>query len=193
MQTLQMSNNLMRKNLRSVSKFLLKPLCLVMLLIIISCGCKAQFYFAISFDKNIDSLYYKSTATWVIPLPLFVTKQEFSMDEGKTYLRPRLFGKKLEGYVENIPSGKKQLRNYKTARVLGLIQMTVLPIIFVIKESNRVNEFNRKYQPPYPEDTEIGYMPYVGGFFLTGGITYHFIAKAYFRKSLKEYYKFKKL
>ncbi len=77
-------------------------------------------------------------------------------------------------------------------RVLGLVQMLILAPLFLKKEIDWTNEYNAKYSPPYPDIQSPGYIWYSFGFMYTDAITYHFISKPFFRKSLREYHKYKK-
>jgi len=156
-----------------------------MLISITSASSGQSLFFIIKFKKEIDSIYYKSKSVWLLPSPLIVNRQEFSIDNAQTYVRAGMFGQKLRPYIKDIPYAKNDLNIYTAIRLAGIIQMFVLSPIFIKKQIDWVNNYNQSYQPPYPDISGPGYIWYSIGFMYSGAITYHFISKPFFRKALK--------
>lgn len=171
----------------------MKKTFLIFLLFISNTGWCQQFFLAVPFHSVIDSIYYRSTTTWIIPTPVFITTQRFSMDKGITLMRAGLMGERLNKYVYNIPKAKRNLRSFQITRAIGLAQAFIIAPIFLKKEIDWVNYYNSFYGPPYPDIKGPPYMAYFFGFLFTGAITYHFISKPFFKRSLKEYHKLHRL
>lgn len=146
------------------------------------------FFLAIPIRKELDSIYYKSKTTWILPSPFMFTVQKYSMDKGQTYLRSGIMANNLNKFIKDIPEARRSLNAYKVTRMLGLFQMVVLPFYFLKREIDWVNNYNRTYSPPYPDIKKPPYMGYAFGFLYTGAITYHFVSKPFLRKSLRRYY-----
>jgi hypothetical protein len=111
------------------------------------------------------------------------------MDKGQTYQRTGIIGWRLNPYVKSYPKSKRNLRMYQAVKILGIAQMFVIAPLFLKKQIDWDGEFNRKYDPPYPD---IESPPYVGYFFLflyTGALTNQVLARPFIKKSLKEYHR----
>ncbi|MCK4664128.1 MAG: hypothetical protein KAT68_14770 [Bacteroidales bacterium] len=154
---------------------------------------KAQnFYIYIGgIKKEIDSIYYKSTTGWSVLTPYaFVTKR-FSPDYGENWERAGMLGQNLRPYIQNNPNALKNLNTYSTIRLVGIAQMFVIAPIFLIKEIQWTNEYN-KTGPPYEDIGSPGYIWGFVGFLYSGAITYHLISKPFFKNAMYDYYSDKK-
>lgn len=158
----------------------------------------AQFgniYVRKKFTKQIDSIFYKSVTTWVIPTPFVYNKQYYSVDNGASYLKAGFLGQNLKPNLLNKPGINSNLNIYTSIRIVGLGQMAVLAPYFVIKDINWIakNDIAQQSTTAHTITKRPPNLWYALGVFITGSITYHLLSKPFIKKALKKHHQYQKL
>lgn len=142
-------------------------------------------------NKNYNSLYYRTSSTYIAPLPFAFVSKKFSPDSGTTWIHAGTFGQNLRPYIQKNPRALKNLNIYSAIRTAGIAQIFVIAPVFLIKEI----QYEKDYQaagPPY-EPNDSKYVPYIFAFIYSGSITYHLIAKPFLKNAIREYHSIEKL
>ncbi|MBI2721373.1 MAG: hypothetical protein HYX39_04280 [Bacteroidetes bacterium] len=174
-----------------MKKFII-PLTLICLYFKVSAQKPAQFNtfnYAKTFEKKIDSIFYKSSTTWIIPTPFIYNKQFYSIDEGQTYLKAGPFGQNLKPNLLNTPDIRSNINIYTSIRIIGVSQMVIVAPYFLIKDINWIinNDFNR-VNSVNTVDKRPPNLWYALGFFISGSLTYHLLSKPFIKKALSKHH-----
>jgi len=145
-----------------------------------------------SFNRDLDSIFYKRNVTWFIPGYILYAQQDFSVDSGKTYIAPGLFGRRLRKNLVNDQSIRANIAGFGIVRGLGLAQM-VGSTYFIGKHiqwlaNNNILDPRNTAMPKAPPDIWYGI-----AVFFTGELTYHILSKHFIKKALMKNHQKKKL
>ncbi len=146
----------------------------------------------VKFHNKMDSLYFRSQTTWITLTPIFFAKKEFSPDKGETWLKVGLLGKGVKPYVVQDSLGRRNINNYKIARLVGITQMWVASPLLLYKHFTYDPEpQSTSDDPEDPLSTqqsqfgEGGYLTASILVFATGALTYHLLSRNFLYNSLE--------
>jgi len=160
------------------------------LLFSLSLTAKAQV--PVKFQNEMDSLYFRSQTTWITLTPFFFSRKEFSPDKGKTWLKVGLIGQNVKPYVVQDSLGRRNINNYKIARILGISQMWVASPLLLYKhftyEAKPQSTSEEPEDPLSTQQTQFGEGGYLTAailVFATGALTYHLLSRNFLYSSLE--------
>ena len=145
--------------------------------------------FRVPYTNQMDSILYNDSVTIFMPNSWVKVNKRFISENGFTCQRIGFLGQRLDDYYISSVKAKRNHKYFKIARVVGVIETLVLFPLFLKMEIDYTNEFNAKYSAPYPDIKQPSYLHYSMLCLISGTITYHFAAKHFFKKSIREYKK----
>jgi len=168
----------------------MRPIVIVSILFFMLPGIsKAQV--PVKFHHSMDSLYFRSETTWITLTPFFFAKKEFSPDKGRTWQRVGMLGQNVRPFVIQDSLGRRNINNYKIARIVGITQMWVACPLLLYKH------FTYDPEPRSADDSdenplddqqafgEGGYLTAAILIFGTGALTYHLLSRNFLYNSLE--------
>ncbi len=148
-----------------------------------------------TFEKQIDSIFYKSKTSWVMPTPFVFNKQFYSVDSGATYKKVGFFGQNVKRRMAKAPGIRTNINLYTTVRILGLSQMAILAPYFVVRDVNWLieNDFKKKPATPHTAFKRPPNLWIALGVYITGSITFYLLSKPFLRKALAKHHRSKRI